>query len=140
MELDKVAILIKKASLEFDKVSNPYFIKYELTSSQYKILKYLYSINNHQARLVDLEKIYSMTHPTALGLVSQLENKGFITKLNNPKDKRGKFIVLTEKALLMQNELENVGEEIENNLTKNLTIKEKNELIFLLKKIIKVEN
>ncbi len=32
MLFNKVAILVKKAALEFDKVSNPYFSKYDLTS------------------------------------------------------------------------------------------------------------
>ena len=43
MKIDKVAILVKKAALEFDKLANPMFISYDLTAAQYKILKYLYT-------------------------------------------------------------------------------------------------
>jgi hypothetical protein len=39
MNLDKAAILVKKAALEFDKISNPHLADYDLTSSQFKMLK-----------------------------------------------------------------------------------------------------
>ena len=75
MKIDKVAILVKKAALEFDKVSNPFFGEYNLTASQYKIIKFLYVQPTRTARVVDLERQYSMTHPTTLGLLEALEKK-----------------------------------------------------------------
>ena len=41
LHTDKVAILIKKLSLEIDKLSNPILETHDLTNSQFKILKYL---------------------------------------------------------------------------------------------------
>lgn len=139
MKIDKVAILVKKAALEFDKVSNPYFSEYDLTASQYKIIKFLYAQPTRTARVVDLERQYSMTHPTTLGLLEALEKKGFTTRIDNPNDARGKLVALTEKADEMQSELEALGAKIEDKLTERLSDNEKNALVVLLQKLIGIE-
>ena len=139
MKLDKVAILVKKAALEFDKVSNPYFAEYDLTASQYRIIKFLYAQPTRTARVVDLERQYSMTHPTTLGLLEALEKKGFTTRIDNPNDGRGKLVALTEKADRMQEELEDLGTKIEDKLTERLSANEKSALVILLQKLIGLE-
>jgi len=139
MKIDKVAILVKKAALEFDKVSNPYFSEYDLTASQYKIIKFLYAQPTRTARVVDLERQYSMTHPTTLGLLEALEKKGFATRIDNPNDGRGKLVALTKKADEMQSELEALGAKIENKLTERLSANEKGALVILLQKLIGLE-
>lgn len=139
MKIDKVAILVKKAALEFDKVSNPYFSEYDLTASQYRIIKFLYAQPTRTARVVDLERQYSMTHPTTLGLLEALEKKGFTTRIDNPNDARGKLVALTRKADEMQSELEALGAKIEDKLTERLSDNEKNALVVLLQKLIGLE-
>ena len=139
MNIDKVAILVKKAALEFDKVSNPYFAEYDLTASQYRIIKFLYAQPSRTARVVDLERQYSMTHPTTLGLLEALGKKGFTTRVVNPNDARGKLVALTEKADGMQSELEALGIKIEDKLTERLSDSEKNALVVLLQKLIGID-
>jgi hypothetical protein len=39
------SILIKKASLEYDKTANRFLEPYKISNSQFKLLKYLFSIN-----------------------------------------------------------------------------------------------
>ena len=134
--ISKVAILVKKAALEFDKISNPFFAAYDLTASQYKVLKYLYAQTTRTARVVDLERQYSMTHPTTLGLLDTLEKKGFTTRIVNPNDARGKLVALTKKADDMQTELEALGSQIEDKLTEKLTKGEKEQLVALLQKLL----
>ena len=139
MAIDKVAILVKKAALEFDKVSNPFFSEYNLTASQYKILKYLYVQPTRTTRVVDLERQYSMTHPTTLGLLDALEKKGFTKRIDNPNDGRGKLVALTDKADGMQSELEALGAKIEDKLTERLSVNERAALVVLLQKLIGIE-
>ena len=134
--IDKAVILIKKAALEFEKVANPMFAEYDLTASQYKILKFLYVRESHSSRLVDLEKEYSMTHPTAIGLVNTLKEKGFVARTTNPDSARGKLIVLTEKADSMQEELLKLGDAVEDKLTERLNSEERAQLIALLQKLL----
>lgn len=136
MRSDKVAILIKRAALEFDKISNPVLAEYDLTASQYRVLKYLYSRPNESARIVDIEKDCSITHPTALGLLDNLSKKGFAVKIVNPEDARSKVISLTDKTKNLQEELEGVGDRLEKTLTRNLTASERKELLSLLQKML----
>lgn len=139
MRSDKVAILIKRAALKFDKISNPVLAEYDLTASQYRVLKYLMSRPNETARIVDIEKECSITHPTALGLLDNLSKKGFVVKIVNPADARSKVISLTDKTKEMQGELELAGDRLEDILTKALTKKERQQLLSLLQKMLGID-
>ena len=132
----QVAVLIKRVTLNFDKMANPVLKDYGLTSSQYKIIKYLYLNMDVPVRQVDIEKFYSLTHPTTIGLLDQLENKGFITREINPEDARSRIIKPTKKALDERAELEKVGEQLEEQLTVALNEEEYKQMITLLKKML----
>ena len=136
MKLDKSAILIKKASLEFDKISNAVLEEYGLTTAQYKVMKYLYEEAENGVRIVDLEKYYSMSHPTTIGIVQNLEKKGFVTYQENPNHARSRYIVPTNEAMQRKEELEAVGGKLEEELTKRLSVKERQELVRLLIKMM----
>ena len=105
MNADRIAGLIKTASIEFDKMANPILADYDLTASQCRVLKFLFLQQNQSARIVDIEKECAITHPTVLGLLDSLEKKNFVLKNVNPKDARSKLISLTPKAKCMQTEL-----------------------------------
>ena len=76
---NKATILIKKAALEFDKNINAELEEYDLTHSQYRVMKYLYRNEGQGVRIVDLERFFSMSHPTAIGIVQNLEKKGLVS-------------------------------------------------------------
>ena len=139
MKQDKAAILIKKAALEFDKISNAVLDEYGLTTAQYKIMKYLFEEAENGVRIVDLEKYYSMSHPTTIGIVQNLEKKGFVEYKENPNHARSRFIVPTEEAVQKRAELESIGDELEHDLTKQLTEDEREELVKLLRKMLSIE-
>lgn len=139
MKINKVTILVKKATIEFDKMANPFFAEYDLSAAQFRIIKFLYAQPSKSTRIVDLEKQYSITHPTALGLVDQLEKKGYVKRIPNPNDKRGKLVSLTNKANSMKKELEKIGYNIEQQFTKNLTVQECEQLARLLNKLLGME-
>lgn len=136
MKLDKASILIKKAALECDKLSNSVLEAHDLTPAQYKVVKYLYHEAQNGVRLVDLEKYYSMTHPTAIGIVQNLEKKGLVAYKENPHHARSRFIVPTDEALSREAELRRAGETIEGELTKKLSEPERRQLAGLLKKMM----
>ena len=75
MKYDSIAILVKIASLEFDKVSNQILSPYELSNSQFKILKYILWQEDGAVRQIDIENYFAMTNPTVTGLVQNMEKK-----------------------------------------------------------------
>ncbi len=134
---NKIAVLIKKLSLEIDKLSNPILEQHDLTNSQFKILKFLLVNSSSHVRQVDIERNFSMTNPTVTGLVKTLERKGLIERRTNPDDNRSKLLCLSEKAIEMKELLFRLGDELEENLTGVLNENEKRELMRLLKKLLK---
>ena len=136
MNIDKAAILLKKASLEAEKTMMPILQSYDLSVAQYKILKYLYNEPKDTVRIVDLESCYSMTHPAVIDILKVLEKKGYTVRTVNPEDARSKIVSLTDKAYAAQEELEALGDEMEDAVTKNLDAGERGVLIALLKKLM----
>ena len=134
MNNKKIAILIKKLALEFDKISNPSLAPYDLTPTQFKILKYLYDHDNVIG--MDIQNAFSMTNPTVTGIIQNMENGGWIERAVNPNDSRSKIIKLTEKAINKKTELYELGENLEKTFTKDLTKTEQNELLELLNKMM----
>ena len=127
MNIDRIAILVKKAALQAEKEQSPILQAYDLTVSQYKFLKSLYMAPKDSIRIADLE---------AIDILKVLEKKGYTTRIVNPEDARSKIVSLTDKAYAEQDELESLGQRMEDEVTKNLTEKEKAQLIRLLKKLI----
>ena len=136
MNIDKIAILIKKAALGAEKVQMPILQSHDLSVAQYKFLKYLYSAPKDSVRVVDLETEYSMTHPAVIDILKVLEKKGYTQRIVNPEDARSKIVALTEKAYAEQQELEGLGDRMEEAVTKNLSANEKKYLIRLLHKLM----
>ena len=136
MKINKIAILIKKAELQAEKIQMPILQNYDLSVAQYKFLKYLYSQPKDSVRVVDLELEYSMTHPAVIDILKVLEKKGFTKRIVNPEDARSKIVALTDKAYAEEEELEGLGDVMDEAVTKNLTEDEKNEMIRLLLKLM----
>lgn len=136
MHLDRVAILVKRAALQADKVQAPILQSHDLTVAQYKFLKNLYNAPKDSVRVMDLENTFSMTHSTVIDILRLLEKKEYTTRIVNPQDARSKIVSLTDKAYAEQKELEALGEKMEKVVTENLTEDEKEQLILLLKKLI----
>ena len=136
MNNNNVAILIKKLSLEIDKLSNPILEPHDLTHSQFKILKFLLMSPENSVRQVDVEKYFSMTNPTVTGLVQALERKGLIERKVNPDDNRSKILCPTEKTIAMKDLLYKLGDDLERKLTSSLTSQEKDTLLKLLNKLL----
>ena len=136
MYLDRVTILVKKAALEAEKTQLPILQMYDLTVAQYKILKYLFDASKDSVRIIDLETVFSITHPAAIDILKVLEKKGYTTRIVNPDDARSKIVSLTEKAYAEETLLRGLGDEMEDAVTNRLSEKEKEQLIQLLKKLV----
>ena len=134
METDKIAIIVKNLALEFDKFASPILLKYNLTPTQYKVLKYLY--NNDNVIGLDIQNAFSMTNPTVTGILQNMENGGWIKRIPNPNDSRSKIITLTDKALKLKEELYVIGEKLEDTFTECLNKEEYEELKKLLNKLL----
>ena len=69
----------------------------ELTGAQGHIMAYLAHTKTPPCPR-DLEAEFRLTHPTVSGLLSRLEQKGFIELRTDPEDRRVKRIYVLEKG------------------------------------------
>lgn len=136
MDIDSIAILVKRVSLEFDKMAATRLKQYDITPSQYKVLKLVARSPEHTVRQVDVERQFSMTNPTVTGLVRNLEKKGLVERTPNPDDARSKVIDLTERGASAKDGLLDLGAELEREFTRNLTEEEKAQVKALLRKLL----
>ncbi len=132
----RISILVKRASLEFDKLSNQLLVPYDLTGSQFKILMVLFRYPVGSIRQADIEAKFSMTNPTVSGLVQKLEAKKLVERVPNPKDKRSKVLVPTEQAMAIKDDLLALSDKMEGLMSVNLTDAEYDELAALLNKML----
>lgn len=136
MTTDHIGILIKKTSQAFEKSASQVLAAYDLTPSQFKILKYVTLNPEASVRQIDLETYFGMSNPTVTGIIQNLEKKGMIYRQSHPDDKRSKIIILSEKAKNARHFILETSDNIEANFTKGLTPQEKDIMRTLLLKLL----
>ena len=108
----------------------------ELTAAQGHIMAYL----AHSGKAPcprDLEAEFQLTHPTVSGLLSRLEQKGFIELRTDPEDRRCKRIYVREKGLQCHELMHKTILENERRITDGFTQEEKEVFSDLLQRAIR---
>ncbi|QQO08774.1 MarR family winged helix-turn-helix transcriptional regulator [Breznakiella homolactica] len=77
----------------------------DLTFSQSTVLNYLHD-RREDATQKEIENFLGVSHPAAAGIVSRLEQKGFVCSYADPEDKRNKMVGLTAKAKKITGEIQ----------------------------------
>lgn len=139
MKNTRISILVKKTSLAFDKLSNQLLTPYDLTGSQFKILMVLYKSTPCSVRQADIEALFSMSNPTVTGLVQKLEAKDLVRRIPHPEDKRSRVLVPTDRAMELKEELLTLSDNMEKQMTANLTEDEYTQLASLLNKMLEIK-
>ncbi len=107
--------------------------EFGLTIQQFGVLNILYNRNrltSHQ--LVERLKSDSSS---IMSLVDQLEKKGLITREPDDKDRRIKHLALTKQALSIKEALVKRADDLDRELTAQISVDEKEQLTKVLQKI-----
>ena len=83
---------------KFIKKRNEQLKEQELTFSQNKLLVYIWHHNPQCLTQKELCEGIHVSHPTMIGILKRLYEKGYISRTENPENRRMHLIVLTEKA------------------------------------------
>ncbi len=78
---------------------------YNLTLAQSRVLTFLDS-KGGQATQKELEIYLEVSHPTVVGIVTRMEQNGYLCCWLDPNDKRNKIVELTEQAKALGAEME----------------------------------
>lgn len=104
MHENNIGFLLKQVTDKLQTRADAKMKSWQLTLSQSRVLGYL-DQQGGQATQRDLEAALSVSHPTVVGLVSRLEQNGFVTCWQDQADRRNKMVALTDKAKIMGAEL-----------------------------------
>ena len=136
MSQDSFGFLIKKLELRSDRLSSQFLQKLGLSTSQFRVLRWLFK-QEGSPRQHDVEKALSLSNPTVTGILHNLEKHGWVKRLPHPEDKRSKQLVLTDKAKGQQQALYQISQDVEAELTRDLSREETQQLRQLIQKILK---
>ncbi len=124
--------LIKK---KMDKHMNEGLKKYDLTKSQQDVLGYLHFTDKDPVIQRDIEEHFHISNPTVTGILNRLEQKGFIERKHNPKDKRVRAIVLTQKEQNLHEDIVKQIHTMESRFGNALGEEKKVQLLEILKEL-----
>ena len=109
----------------------------DLTPVQSHVVSYLICTRENPPCQRDLETFFSLSHPTVSGILSRLEEKGYITFEPDPSDRRRKRIAATEKAKVCAEHTKGVLEEIEEQMLTGFSPEERAVFTDFLNRAIK---
>ncbi len=120
-ETNSCGILIKQIHDAMEKQANNALKSSDLTMAQMTALLILRKKPERQMSLKELERSLRVAQSTAAGVVSRLEQKGFLEAFGDPEDKRIKMIRMTEAGeqccLLADHDMEVAERELLSGLT-----------------------
>lgn len=110
--------------------------KMELTAAQGHVMAFL-AHAEHPPCPRDVEAEFHLTHPTVSGLLSRLEQKGFIEFRTDPEDRRCKRIYVLEKGLKCHELMHQTILKNEQRMTEGFTEEERELFPHLLQQAIR---
>jgi DNA-binding MarR family transcriptional regulator len=128
----ELGLQLKKINDLMQKQANHSLEEIGLTFSQHHVLVYLVHCNGHETTLKDLEHRMEVAQSTMAGIVSRLEDKGFVKGFTDPDDLRIKKVRLTEAGEEICRRSWKDIQERERVLSSGMNAEEKAELLRLL--------
>ena len=107
-----------------------------LTASQGRLMAFVARRGQQPTYARDVEAELRLTHPTVSGLLSRLEQKGFVELRTDPEDRRFKRIYLLPKAWQLDERISRTLEENERKMTDGFTQQEREAFAALLQRAI----
>ena len=109
--------------------------KMELTAAQGHIMGYLAHASMPPCPR-DIENEFHLSHPTVSGILSRLEQKGFIQLQTDPEDRRIKRITVLPKGRECHERMHRVIQDNESRMVEGFTPEEKQQFAALLNRAI----
>lgn len=92
-----VGYLIKNINDKLKVYADADLKRYNLTFTQSRVFAYLQE-RGGQATQKEIEVFLEVSHPTVVGIVSRMEQNGYVTSFIDGNDKRNKIVKLSKQA------------------------------------------
>lgn len=108
--------------------------KYRLTLSQSRVFAFLKD-SGGEATQKEIEVFLEVSHPTVVGLISRMEQNGYLSCRVDESDRRNKIVALTAKAREVGESLGQSMTDTEHRILQGLSEEEVKELKRMLEQI-----
>ncbi|WP_410768898.1 MarR family winged helix-turn-helix transcriptional regulator [Fontibacillus sp. BL9] len=136
--MDNPGYLITKASMVLKTSITRRLIPYNVTASQWAVLRDVSSYPDGTMPAKIAERIYA-DRPTITGVLERLKRKGYIFMKENPDDKRSNLIFLTDHGKSLVNEIEHLSDDILEEALNEVSEHDRTIFVNVLKQIIAKE-
>lgn len=130
-----IGFLFKQINMQIKKGIDKALLEYDLTTSQSRVLFFVHFRGEDKTSMKDIEEHMKVTHPTVIGIVKRLEEKGFVATSSDPEDRRVKLVATTKKTTKMIKKLDQGKRKMDERLLKGFTEQETKELRRMLSMI-----
>ena len=124
---------VLRTSDQFQNRMGKLFREYDLTASQYNVLRILRGEGKPLPSLEIADRMIQVV-PAITGLIDRLEKADLVSRHRCEQDRRVVYVEITRKALKILDRMDAPVEEMHHSLIGHLTRKELKELIRLLEK------
>ena len=134
--MKRLGLELQRVQNTFNRNADHYARKIGLTGTQMLIIEYLSSFaQNKPIYQKDIEHEFNIRKSTATNVLHLMAEKDLITKKVDPHDTRLKEIILTPKAVNLEEKISNYVFQSENSYAAILGTETKNELVENLQKL-----
>ena len=109
---------------------------HDLTLTQTRVLGFL-AESGGQATQKEIEADLQVSHPTVVGIISPMEQKGYLCTWTDPMDRRNKIVRLTDKAIKLDREIDATVAMQDEMLLRGLSEQQVDELRICLARIVR---
>lgn len=129
-----IGFLIKVISDRMKALGDNNLREHELTFSQMQVLGVV-DRNGGTIAQKEIERILDVSHPTIVGLVNRLQDKGFVICETDETDRRSKIVSLSDKAMSLGRTMREKRDAAESGMLEGLSDEEIEQLDTLLRKV-----
>ena len=123
MEQFQIGCLLKMITDKIKMRADADLAQQGLTLTQSRVLGYL-NRNGGQATQKEIEGFLQVSHPTVAGVISRMEQNGFVRCWLDPADKRSKIVGQTERAAAIAHEMQATINATEQQMLRSLTLEQ----------------
>ena len=131
MKKNSIGGMIKYISDKVRQKADNNLKDHNVTLSQVRVLNFLWRENGSCSQK-QIEGFLQVSHPTVVGLVSRMEQSGYIQTSVSPDDKRNKIVTITDSGMSLACELCRYMEDIDKRMLVGLTDEQQAQLADML--------
>lgn len=147
---EELGYYVRRIEGQFEKHRRQQLQQFDLTSSQFDILFWIMKRQEREhldTIQKDIERYFHISNPTVSGIISRLEQKGYVERIRSDKDRRICYIRPTSKAAAIRKTLWIAHREMEERIRREYgdpsyqnMLAGLNRLLTLLTEIVKEES